>query len=114
MEQYLMELAKTNSPTLLICGGLIGLVYFLIKGEREKTAVKRDAEKKDTDIKIALNERDIENLKQQVQILSGRWDTLQDILSKMNENLAAIRERMSNLDDRIERIERERDKKVSE
>lgn len=109
MEQYLLKVAETNSPTLLICGGLIGLVYYVIKGQREKTAEKRDLEKKDTDIKLALQEKELENLKSQVQTLSGRWDTLQNILSNINSNLASINERISNLDARIERIERDRD-----
>lgn len=105
MEAYLVEVAKTNSPTLLICGGLIGLVYYLIKAQREKTAAKRDSEKKDTDLQLALQAKDIENLKAQVAMQSSRWETLQDTLGKMNENLAAIRENMSNLDARIDRIE---------
>jgi peptidoglycan hydrolase CwlO-like protein len=105
MEAYLVEVAKTNSPTLLICGGLIGLVYYLIKAQREKTAAKRDSEKKDTDLQLALQAKDIENLKTQVAMQSSRWDTLQDTLGKMNENLAAIRENISNLDQRIDRLE---------
>ena len=110
MEAYLMEIAKTNSPTLMISGGLIGLVYFLIKDQRAKTALKRDAEKKDTDVKLALLEKDNDNLKDQIKVLFNRWDTLQPILSKINENLSAIRENISNLTDRIERIEREKDR----
>ena len=105
MEAYLVEVAKTNSPTLLICGGLIGLVYYLIKAQREKTAAKRDSEKKDTDLQLALQAKDIENLKAQVAMQSSRWDTLQDTLGKMNENLAAIRENILNLDQRIDRLE---------
>lgn len=105
MEAYLVEVAKTNSPTLLICGGLIGLVYYLIKAQREKTAAKRDSEKKDTDLQLALQAKDIENLKAQVAMQSSRWETLQDTLGKMNENLAAIRENISNLDARIDRLE---------
>lgn len=105
MEAYLVEVAKTNSPTLLICGGLIGLVYYLIKAQREKTAAKRDSEKKDTDLQLALQAKDIENLKTQVAMLSSHWETLQDTLGKMNENLAAIRENISNLDARIDRLE---------
>lgn len=105
MEAYLVEVAKTNSPTLLICGGLIGLVYYLIKAQRDKTAVKRDSEKKDTDLQLALQAKDIENLKAQVAMQSSRWETLQDTLGKMNENLAAIRENISNLDARIDRLE---------
>ena len=105
MEAYLVEVAKTNSPTLLICGGLIGLVYYMIKAQREKTAAKRDSEKKDTDLQLALQAKDIENLKTQVAMQSSRWETLQDTLAKMNENLAAIRENISNLDQRIDRLE---------
>jgi septal ring factor EnvC (AmiA/AmiB activator) len=111
MEAYLMEIAKsTNSPTLIICGGLIGLVYFLIKDQRAKTAVKRDAEKKDMDVKIALLEKDNDNLKEQISILFNRWDTLQPLLNRINENLSAIRENISSLTSRIERIEREKDR----
>lgn len=112
MEAYLMEIAKTNSPTLMICGGLIGLVYFLIKDQRAKTALKRDAEKKDTDVKIALLEKDNEHLRDQISVLFNRWDTLQPILSKINENLSAIRENISNLTNRIERIERDQDRNL--
>ena len=86
------------------------MVYFLIKDQRAKTALKRDAEKKDTDVKLALLEKDNDNLKDQIKVLFNRWDTLQPILSKINENLSAIRENISNLTDRIERIERERDR----
>ena len=86
------------------------MVYFLIKDQRAKTALKRDAEKKDTDVKLALLEKDNDNLKDQIKVLFNRWDTLQPILSKINENLSAIRENISNLTDRIERIEREKDR----
>ena len=110
MEAYLLEVAKTNSPTLMISGGLIGLVYLLIKDQRAKTALKRDAEKKDIDVKIALLEKDNENIKSQLSVLYNRWDTLQPLLSKINENLSAIRENISNLADRVERIERDRDR----
>ena len=88
------------------------MVYFLIKDQRAKTALKRDAEKKDTDVKLALLEKDNDNLKDQIKVLFNRWDTLQPILSKINENLSAIRENISNLTDRIERIERERDRNI--
>ena len=86
------------------------MVYLLIKDQRAKTAVKRDAEKKDTDVKIALLEKDNDNMKSQLSVLFNRWDTLQPLLSKMNENLSAIRENISNLTNRIERIERDNDR----
>lgn len=88
------------------------MVYLLIKDQRAKTALKRNAEKKDTDVKIALLEKDNEHLKDQISVLFNRWDTLQPILSKINENLSAIRENISNLTDRIERIERDQDRSL--
>ena len=83
-------------------------VYYLIKGQREKTATKRDNEKQTLEMAIALQAKDIENLKTQVTMLSGRWDTLQEILGKINENLSAIRENISNLEKRLDRVEKER------
>ena len=109
MDQFLLAAAKTNSPAMLFAAALVLLLYYVIKGQREKTATKRDADKKDQEVRIALQEKDIENLKAQVMILSNRWDTLQNLLSKMNENLAAIRENLSSMNQRIERIERERE-----
>jgi predicted RNase H-like nuclease (RuvC/YqgF family) len=109
MDQILVEAAKTNSPSIIFCSGLVALVYYAIKGQREKTATKRDSDKRDTDVKIALQEKDIENLKSQVNILTSRWDTLQDLLNKINENLASIRENLNNLGSRITRIEESRD-----
>ena len=88
------------------------MVYLLIKEQRAKTALKRDAEKKDSDVKIALLEKDNEHLKDQISVLFNRWDTLQPILSKINENLSAIRENILNLTDRIERIERDQDRSL--
>ena len=92
MEQFLLEAAKTNSPSVIFCALMIVGVYYLIKGQREKTATKRDNEKQTLEMAIALQAKDIENLKTQVTMLSGRWDTLQEILGKINENLSAIRE----------------------
>ena len=83
-------------------------VYYLIKGQREKTATKRDNEKQTLEMAIALQAKDIENLKSQVNMLSGRWDTLQEILGKINENLSAIRENISNFEKRLDRVEREK------
>lgn len=80
-------------------------VYYLIKGQREKTATKRDNEKQTLEMAIALQAKDIENLKTQVNMLSGRWDTLQEILGKINENLSAIRENISNFEKRLDRVE---------
>lgn len=111
MDQFLLAAAKTNSPAMIFAAALVLLLYYVIKGQREKTATRRDADKKDQEVRIALQEKDIENLKAQVNILSNRWDTLQNLLSKMNENLAAIRENLSSMNQRIERIERERDER---
>lgn len=111
MDQFLLAAAKTNSPAMIFAATLVLLLYYVINGQREKTATRRDADKKDQEVKIALQEKDIENLKAQVNILSNRWDTLQNLLSKMNENLAAIRENLSSMNQRIERIERERDER---
>ena len=83
-------------------------VYYLIKGQREKTATKRDNERQKLEISLALQAKDIENLKSQVNMLTGRWDTLQEILGKINENLSAIRENISNLEKRLDRVEKER------
>ena len=83
-------------------------VYYLIKGQREKTATKRDNEKQTLEMAIALQAKDIENLKSQVTMLSGRWDTLQEILGKINENLSAIRENISSFEKRLDRVEREK------
>lgn len=109
MEQILIAAIKTNSPAIIVCAGLVGLVYFVINSQREKTASKRDKDKKDQDVRMALQEKDIETLKFQVQNLSSRWDTLQELLNKINENLAAIREKISNLDKRVERIEQDKE-----
>ena len=108
MEQFLLEAAKTNSPSVIFCALMIVGVYYLIKGQREKTATKRDNEKQTLEMAIALQAKDIENLKTQVTMLSGRWDTLQEILGKINENLYAIRENISNLEKRLDRVEKER------
>ena len=108
MEQFLLEAAKTNSPSVIFCALMIVGVYYLIKGQREKTATKRDNEKQTLEMAIALQAKDIENLKTQVNMLSGRWDTLQEILGKINENLSAIRENISNLEKRLDRVEKER------
>lgn len=108
MEQFLLEAAKTNSPSVIFCALMIVGVYYLIKGQREKTATKRDNEKQTLEMAIALQAKDIENLKSQVTMLSGRWDTLQEILGKINENLSAIRENISNLEKRLDRVEKER------
>lgn len=108
MEQFLLEAAKTNSPSVIFCALLIVGVYYLIKGQREKTATKRDNEKQTLEMALALQAKDIENLKTQVNMLSGRWDTLQEILGKINENLSAIRENISNLEKRLDRVEREK------
>jgi len=108
MEQFLLEAAKTNSPSVIFCALMIVGVYYLIKGQREKTATKRDNEKQTLEMAIALQAKDIENLKTQVTMLSGRWDTLQEILGKINENLSAIRENISNLEKRLDRVEKER------
>jgi septal ring factor EnvC (AmiA/AmiB activator) len=83
-------------------------VYYLIKGQREKTATKRDNEKQTLEMALALQAKDIENLKSQVNMLSGRWDTLQEILGKINENLSAIRENISSFEKRLDRVEREK------
>ena len=107
MENLLIEAAKTNSPTVIICALMIVGVYFIIKGQREKTATKRDGDKKSQDLKIALQEKDIENLKSQVNMLNGRWDTIRDILGKINENLSAILQNISNLEKRMDRVERD-------
>lgn len=111
MDQFLLAAAKTNSPAMIFAAALVLFLYYVIKGQREKTANRRDADKKDQEVRIALQEKDIENLKSQVNVLSNRWDTLQNLLSKMNENLAAIRENLTSMNQRIERIERERDKR---
>ena len=108
MEQFLLEAATTNSPSVIFCALMIVGVYYLIKGQREKTATKRDNEKQTLEMAIALQAKDIENLKTQVTMLSGRWDTLQEILGKINENLSAIRENISNLEKRLDRVEKER------
>lgn len=108
MEQFLLEAAKTNSPSVIFCALMIVGVYYLINGQREKTATKRDNEKQTLEMAIALQAKDIENLKTQVTMLSGRWDTLQEILGKINENLSAIRENISNLEKRLDRVEKER------
>lgn len=108
MEQFLLEAAKTNSPSVIFCALMIVGVYYLIKGQREKTATKRDNEKQTLEMAIALQAKDIENLKTKVTMLSGRWDTLQEILGKINENLSAIRENISNLEKRLDRVEKER------
>lgn len=108
MEQFLLEAAKTNSPSVIFCALMIVGVYYLIKGQREKTATKRDNEKQTLEMALALQAKDIENLKTQVTMLSGRWDTLQEILGKINENLSAIRENISNLEKRLDRVEKER------
>lgn len=105
MEQFLLEAAKTNSPSVIFCALMIVGVYYLIKGQREKTATKRDNEKQTLEMAIALQAKDIENLKTQVNMLSGRWDTLQEILGKINENLSAIRENISNFEKRLDRVE---------
>lgn len=110
MEPVLLEAIKTNSPVVIICVGLVLLVYYIISVQREKTATKRDTDKKELDVKLALQGKDIEMLKKQVDMLSNRWDTLQELLGKINENLSAIRENISNLDKRIERVENSRDK----
>lgn len=108
MEQFLLEAAKTNSPSVIFCALMIVGVYYLIKGQREKTATKRDNEKQTLEMAIALQAKDIENLKSQVTMLSGRWDTLQEILGKINENLSAIRENISSFEKRLDRVEREK------
>lgn len=36
MEQFLLEAAKTNSPSVIFCALMIVGVYYLIKGQREK------------------------------------------------------------------------------
>lgn len=108
MEQFLLEAAKTNSPSVIFCALMIVGVYYLIKGQREKTATKRDNEKQTLEMAIALQAKDIENLKSQVNMLSGRWDTLQEILGKINENLSAIRENISSFEKRLDRVEREK------
>ena len=108
MEQFLLEAAKTNSPSVIFCALMIVGVYYLIKGQREKTATKRDNEKQTLEMAIALQTKDIENLKSQVTMLSGRWDTLQEILGKINENLSAIRENISSFEKRLDRVEREK------
>lgn len=105
MEQVLVEAAKTNSPSVIICALMMVGLYYLIKGQREKTATKRDSDKQHLELQLALQAKDIENLKSQVTMLSGRWDTLQEILGKINENLSAIRENILNLDKRIDRVE---------
>jgi len=105
MEQFLLEAAKTNSPSVIFCALMIVGVYYLIKGQREKTATKRDNEKQTLEMALALQAKDIENLKTQVNMLSGRWDTLQEILGKINENLSAIRENISNFEKRLDRVE---------
>lgn len=108
MEQFLLEAAKTNSPSVIFCALMIVGVYYLIKGQREKTATKRDNEKQTLEMAIALQAKDIENPKSQVTMLSGRWDTLQEILGKINENLSAIRENISSFEKRLDRVEREK------
>jgi len=108
MEQFLLEAAKTNSPSVIFCALMIVGVYYLIKGQREKTATKRDNEKQTLEMALALQAKDIENLKSQVNMLSGRWDTLQEILGKINENLSAIRENISSFEKRLDRVEREK------
>ena len=108
MEQFLLEAAKTNSPSVIFCALMIVGVYYLIKGQREKTATKRDNDKQKLEMAIALQAKDIENLKSQVNMLSGRWDTLQEILGKINENLSAIRENISSFEKRLDRVEREK------
>lgn len=115
MEQFLLEAAKTNSPSVIFCALMIVGVYYLIKGQREKTATKRDNEKQTLEMAIALQAKDIENqakeienLKSQINMLSGRWDTLQEILGKINENLSAIRENISSFEKRLDRVEREK------
>jgi septal ring factor EnvC (AmiA/AmiB activator) len=110
MEQFLLEASKTNSVPLIFSASLMVLVYYIIKEQRDKTATKRDSEKKDQDIRLALQEKDIENMKSQISILMTRWNTLNDLLSKINENLSAIRENISSLDSRIKRIEEDEDR----
>lgn len=107
MEQFLLEAAKTNSPSVIFCALMIIVVYYLIKGQREKTATKRDNEKQTLEMAIALQAKDIENLKTQVDMLSGRWDTIQEMLGKINENLSAIRENISSFEKRLDRVEEE-------
>lgn len=110
MEQLLLEAAKTNSPSIIISVALCAAVYYLIKGQRDKTAAKRDKDKKDLELEIALLKKDVENDKDQINMLRDRWDTIQEILGKINENLSAIRENILNLDKRIERVENIHDK----
>ena len=109
MEQFLLEASKTNSVPLIFSVALMALVYYIIKEQRDKTATKRDSEKKDQDIRLALQEKDIENMKSQISLLMTRWDTINDLLSKINENLSAIRENITSLDSRISRIETDQD-----
>lgn len=110
MEQIILKGIETNSLGLVISAILTLTLYYVIKNQREKTSVKRDKQNHDVEVKMALQEKDIETLKEQVVQLSGRWDFIQDLLSKINENLSGIREKISNLDDRIDRLERLKDR----
>lgn len=110
MENLLLEAAKTNSPSVIICSLMIIGVYYLIKGQRDKTAVKRDEDKKTQDVRMALQEKDLDNLKSQVNQLNGRWDSIRDLLGKMNENISAILQNMINFEKRMDRLERNNDK----
>lgn len=109
MDAFLIEAAKTNSPAMILAAILFVGLYYVIKGQREKTATKRDGEKRDLELKIALQDKDIENLKATVKDLGTRWETIQGLLSKINENLASILTTISALEDRIDRIERRAD-----
>lgn len=110
MENLLLEAAKTNSPSVIICSLMVLGVYYLIKGQRDKTAAKRDEDKKSQDVRMALQEKDVDNLKSQVNQLNGRWDSIRDLLGKMNENISAILQNMINFEKRMDRLERNNDK----
>ena len=108
----LLAAAKTDSLAMVFSAALVLLLYYVIKEQREKTASKRDADKKEQDVKIALMEKDLENAKSQMHVLFTRWDTLQPLLNKMNENLAAIRENISAMNHRIDMIENDSSRNV--
>lgn len=110
MEQLILKGIETNSLGLVISAILTLTLYYVIKNQRDKTSVKRDKQNHELEVKIALQDKDIENLKGQVEQLFGRWDFIQDLLSKINENLSGIREKITNLDERIDRLERLKDR----
>lgn len=112
MDQFLLTAIQTNSPAVIICALMILALYYFIKSQREKTAKTRDEVQKHNDVKMALQDKEIEFLKSQVNILITRWDDIQELLSKINENLSAIREKMGSLDDRIDRLEDRTEKQL--